>query len=283
MGIEGMHPEATASFLIIVSGFTHAIVNAIVKAGRDKMSGRALLDGFSAALMAPVAFFVPLPHGAWLWLAASWLVHAVYLYSTIKGFERLDLSVAYPVARGIAPALASAGAVVLIGEHLTWAAVCGIALVSGGVMALCLGKHLMLRDMRWPVLTGATIAMYTLIDAQGVRAAPDAASYIVWVFIMLGAGIGLLFALWRRREFVASARSQWRSGLTAGALSIVTYGLALYSFRIGDTAKLAALRETSILFAVLIAIFVLKEKATRQRLMAISMIGCGAVLLIVMG
>lgn len=109
-----MNPEITASILILISGLAHAIVNAIVKSGKDKMTSRALLDGFSAILIAPAAFFVPLPDGAWLWLLVSWFVHVIYLISTIKGFEKLDLSVAYPVSRGIAPMLASAGAVCLI-------------------------------------------------------------------------------------------------------------------------------------------------------------------------
>lgn len=147
-------------------------------------------------------------------------------------------------------------------------------------MTLCLGKQVSLKNIAWPILTGTTIAIYTLIDAQGVRAAPTAGSYIVWMFIMLGGGVAVLFALWRGQAFVSGAKKEWRAGLTAGALSIVTYGLALYSFRIGPTAKLAALRETSILFATLIAIFVLKERISPPRLAAIALIGTGAMLLL---
>jgi drug/metabolite transporter (DMT)-like permease len=133
------------------------------------------------------------------------------------------------------------------------------------------------------VATGISIAAYTVIDAQGVRAAPSAPSYIVWEFLMVGGGIGLLFALWRGPVFVLAARAQWPLGLTAGALSIVTYGLAMWAFRLGATPRLAALRELSILFGVAIAIVFLKERVTVQRLAGIGTIGVGAVVLLVMG
>jgi multidrug transporter EmrE-like cation transporter len=108
--------ENAASILILVSGLAHAVVNAILKAGNDKMSRRALIDGFSALILAPAAFLVPLPANAWHWLISSVLVHGVYLFALIKSFEQSDMTVAYPIARGLAPMLAAAGAVTLFHE-----------------------------------------------------------------------------------------------------------------------------------------------------------------------
>ena len=102
-----------ASLMMLASGALHAMVNAILKSGRDKMSSRALIDGFSAILILPLAFVVELPHGAWGWLAASWATHLVYLVCLIKAFEAADMSVAYPILRGVAPALAAAAAVLI--------------------------------------------------------------------------------------------------------------------------------------------------------------------------
>ena len=102
-----MTPVATASIMIIVSGAAHAVVNAILKSGQDKMSSRALMDGFSAIIVLPFVFVVALPHGAWAWLGAAGIVHFVYLYCLIKAFESADMTVAYPIARGVAPALAA--------------------------------------------------------------------------------------------------------------------------------------------------------------------------------
>jgi len=272
--------EATASILILISGCAHAIVNAILKSGRDKMSGRALIDGFSAVLVAPAAFLLPLPTQAWGWLAASGIVHLIYLFTLIKSFELADMTVAYPIARGIAPVLAATVAVACFHEPITAPVALGIVLIAVGVAFIGMSHTLNRRALLWALMTGACIAGYTVIDAQGVRAAPTAASYIVWIFIVLGGGIGALFALWRGREFLVAAAEQWRPGLAAGALSIVTYGLALLAFRLGATPRLAALRETSILFATAIAVVFLKERMTRHRKLGVAAIALGAMALV---
>jgi drug/metabolite transporter (DMT)-like permease len=275
-----MTPAHAATLMIITSGATHAVVNAIFKAGRDKMSSRALIDAFSALLILPAAFFLPLPHGAWGFLVASWATHLVYLVCLIKAFERADMTVAYPISRGVAPALAAAVAVGMFSEPISLSTAVGIGLVSAGVMAVGLGRNVDRRALGWALCTGVTIALYTVIDAQGVRAAPSAPSYIVWVYLTLGGGISSLFVLWRGPKFFTAARSEWKPGLIAGALSIVTYGLALWAYRLGDTPRLAALRETSILFGVAIAVIFLKERVTAARLAGVGAIAAGAATLI---
>ena len=265
---------------MLTSGLTHAIVNAILKSGRDKMSGRALIDGFSALLVAPALFFVPLPHNAWSWLLASWMVHALYMVTLIKSFEQSDMSVAYPIARGLAPTLAAAGAVAIFHEPISMIVAAGIASIVVGVLFIGVSHTLNRSALLWASATGVCIAGYTIIDAQGVRAAPSAASYIVWTFLFLGIGIGVFLALWRGRRFVQSAATQWRPGLIAGALSVVTYGSALAALRLGATPRLAALRETSILFGTAIAVIFLKERLTPHRIAGIAAIACGAILLV---
>jgi drug/metabolite transporter (DMT)-like permease len=272
--------ENTASILILISGFAHAIVNAILKAGNDKMSRRALIDGFSALILAPAAFLVPLPAHAWNWLMASALVHGLYLFALIKSFEQADMSVAYPIARGLAPLLAAAGAVAIFREPISFAVVIGIIAITCGVMFIGVSHKMRRSALLWAALTGTCIAAYTVIDAQGVRAAPTALSYIVWIFLLLGGALGTFFAAWRGREFFITAAGQWRPGLVAGALSIVTYGFALFAFRLGATPRLAALRETSILFGTAIAVIFLKERLSRLRLVGILSIAAGAMILI---
>jgi drug/metabolite transporter (DMT)-like permease len=272
--------ENTASILILISGIAHAVVNAILKAGNDKMSRRALIDGFSALLLAPAAFLVPLPANAWHWLIASALVHGIYLFALIKSFEQADMTVAYPIARGLAPMLAAAGAVTLFHEPISIAVVIGIVAIAAGVMCIGVSHKLRRSALLWALLTGTCIAAYTVIDAQGVRAAPSAMSYIVWTFILLGGGLGTFFALWRGKKFFVAAAGQWKPGLAAGALSIVTYGFALFAFRLGATPRLAALRETSILFGTAIAVIFLKERLTSLRLAGVLAIAAGAMVLI---
>jgi drug/metabolite transporter (DMT)-like permease len=272
--------ESTASVLMLVSGLAHAIVSAILKAGKDKMSGRALIDGFSAVLIAPAALVVPLPVHAWGWLFGSWFVHLLYLLALIKSFEQSDMTVAYPIARGVAPLLAAAAAVAIFNEPINGYVAFGIALITIGVMCIGVSHTMNRRALLWAVMTGGCIAAYTVIDAQGVRAAPTAASYIVWTFILLGGGISTLFAIWRGKAFFVSAAGQWRPGLAAGALSIISYGVALLAFRFGTTPRLAALRETSILFGTAIAVVFLHERLTRLRYAGVIGIAIGAITLL---
>ena len=273
--------EQFAALLMLASGAAHAVVNAILKSGGDKMSSRALIDGSSALLILPLAFIVPLPTGAWPWLLASFAVHLIYLICLVNAFEGADMSAVYPIMRGSAPLLAAAASVLWLRDPITMTVVLGVGLVCLGTVAVALWNPPSRRALGWALATGATIAAYTVIDAKGARAAPSAISYIVWVFLLLGFGIGALFALWRGPRFVAEARNQWKPGLAAGALSIVTYGLALWAYRLGDVPRLAALRESSILFGVAIAWLALKERIGRPRLIGAVLIASGAAVLLV--
>lgn len=269
-----------AALLMLASGAAHAIVNAILKSGEDKMSSRALIDGSSAALVLPLAFVVPLPHGAWAWLLASFAVHLAYLICVIKAFEGADMSAVYPIMRGTAPVLAALASVAWLGDSISVGVAVGVGLVSAGTALVAWWNAPSRHALLWALATGATIAAYTVIDAKGVRAAPSAISYVVWVFLLLGFGIGAIFALWRGPRFIAAARSEWKPGSIAGALSLVTYGLALWAYRLGDVPRLAALRETSILFGVLIAWLFLKEQIGKPRLAGALLIAAGAAMLL---
>ena len=280
MAGAGVTPLDLAYLLIIVSGAVHAVVNTILKAGNDKLVGRALIDGSSALFVLPFVFVVPLPHGAWGWLTASAFIHLVYLYSLVKAFEIADFSAAYPIARGVAPGITAAVAVLLFGEELKPLEAAGIGALSAGVLAMSLGRHISARALGWSLLTGVCIAGYTVVDANGVRAAPSAGSYVVWCFLLLGSAIATVFALIKGPGLVEAVKDQWKPGLIAGALSIVTYGLALSAYRLGPTAPIAALRETSILFGTLLAVFVLRERVTWTRAGAAVVIAAGAGLIL---
>jgi drug/metabolite transporter (DMT)-like permease len=269
-----------APLLMIASGSVHAVVNAIVKGGKDKMASRAMTDGSAAVILLPFLLLVPLPHGAWAWLAATALVHALYLYALIRAYQVSDFSSAYPVLRGTAPLVTAGVTLGLLGGHVSTLSIAGIALIGISMFVLAIGRHLSRAGFGWAVLTGFTIAAYTVIDAAGVRAAPTPFSYIAWMFVTMGLVIVGLFAILTRGTVFASMRQQWRPGAIAGALSILTYGLALYALSIGPTAPLAALRETGMVTALIIAVVFLKERVTMGRAMAVLGILAGAGLIL---
>lgn len=281
---------ALAAALMIASGSVHAAVNAIVKGGSKseeadpvgiRMTARASTDGASALMLLPAILFVALPSGAWAWLGASALVHVVYLYAMVRAYAVADYSSAYPVMRGSAPLLTAAVSVGIFGERVSVAALAGIAVVAGSMLALVAGRHLSRSALGWALLTGAMTALYTVADAHGVRAASNVISYIVWDFVLMGSESVLLFALLTQGRVFADLAGQWRPGATARALSIVTYGLALTALSLGPTAPLAALRETGMVTALLIALLLLGEAVSLQRALAVVGIVIGAAVILI--
>lgn len=281
-------PVALASLMMIASGSIHAVVNAIVK-GRAapvaaplhaRMVARGSTDGVSAALLLPAIPFVPWPADAMGWLAVSAVVHLVYLYAMIRTYAATDLSVAYPVMRGAAPLLTAALSIGLFGERVGPGALAGIALVGVAILTLVAGKHLDARALGWALLTGAMTALYTVADAHGVRLAPTPASYIVWDFVLIGTESVVMFTVLTHGRLFHDLQTQWRPGVAAGALSIVTYGLALWALSLGPTAPLAALRETGMVTALILSVLFLGERVTRARVAAVALILVGASLIV---
>ena len=280
-----------AAGMMVASGSIHAIVNAIVKGrggaaaggsgGHAIMAGRAATDGVSALLLLPAIAWVPWPSGAWNWLAVSAVVHVVYLYAMIRTYTVADFSAAYPVLRGTAPLVTAAVAIGVAGERVGMSQVAGIVLIGGAMLMLGMARHLTRAALGWAMLTGSMTAAYTVADAHGVRAAPSVASYIVWDFVLIGALSVVMFTAIGGGAMLRAVRRQWRAGATAGALSIVTYGLALIALSMGPTAPLAALRETGMVTALLIGVFALGEQMTVQRVAAVAAILMGAALILV--
>jgi len=273
-------PELLAPAMMIASGSIHAVVNAILKGGKDKMAGRAIIDGSSALILLPATLLVPLPTDAWGWLGLSAAIHCLYLYAVVRAFENSDFSAAYPVMRGAAPMLTAALAILIFGEAVSAREILGIAVIGGAVVMLVIGRHLSRAGLGWALFTAAMIGCYTVADAHGVRAAPRPVSYIVWSFVCSGAAIVVMFALLSRGRIFAAALGQWKPGVAAGALSIVTYGLALNAYALGAIAPLAALRETGMVTALAIAIFFLGERVTWMRGLSVVGILGGAALIL---
>jgi drug/metabolite transporter (DMT)-like permease len=268
--------------MILASALAHASVNAIWKSGGDLLVRRAVLDACSAVLVLPLVFFVPFPGPTvWVFILGSALVHVPYLLLLTAAYGRGDLGLVYPIARGAGPAISAALAVFFLGEHLSPLAAAGLALACAGVAGAASTSPP--RDGAAAILlalsVGACIGIYTAVDAAGVRSAETALSYIVWFFIAHAPCIGIPAIIRRGRRVFAAARAEWRSGLLAGALSVVSYGLALAAFRIAPVTELAALRETSVIFAALIGWIFMGEPMGRRRIAAAAVLALGLVVL----
>jgi len=274
---------SAALVLIFLSAIVHAVVNILTKRAADKYAMRVLIGVFSALFVSPFLFFLPLPHGEVIWiLCATAVVHALYELLLVKSYESAAFSAVYPVARGTGPLFTALGAILILHEHAPLSEIAGILMVCGGVIAIGISHRASkgaAEGLTYALATGFTIGCYTLIDASGVRAVSDPLTYVLWFFVAHGFSVTLTAPSIRGRAVLIEARRQWRLGIALGLLSITTYGAAMLAFRFGATAQLAALRETSVLFGAVLAIFVLGEKMNARRWLAAGAIVAGAILL----
>ncbi|WP_369039656.1 EamA family transporter [Stenotrophomonas maltophilia] len=263
--------------LVLAAAALHASWNAIVKRGPDKFLGTVLVTGSAALLSALVLPWLPLPApSSWPWLAASVLLQVAYYGLVARCYQQVDMSLAYPLMRGCAPILvALAGA--LLGERLPAPAWLGVLLVSTGILCMALGARG--GQLRLPLLTAALIATYTLVDAQGARQSGHALSYTLWLFLLSGLPLPL-WALHRRRgALLAYARRHWPLGLAGGIGTTASYGMALWAMTQVPVAMVSALRESSIVFALLISVVLLRERIPRARWLAAALIVGGVLAL----
>lgn len=269
-----------AIVLALVSALIHASWNALLKRGRDRLADAFLVAVGCAGVGLILIVFVGAPNAAaWPYLIASLVVHALYWTCVIKGYDAGDLSHVYTLSRGLAPAIVAVGAAFAAHEIPALGDGIGIALVCAGVLAVGVSAHAPLRASLWGVLTALTIAAYSLIDALGARAVQSALVYIAWVTLFTGLPLGL-FALAKRglRIFADMRRDLFR-GLFAGVVSSAGFGLVLYAQTFAPIAQVTALRETSILFAALIAWLVLKERMDLRRWIGAGVAAAGAILI----
>ena len=264
---------------VLFGAALHASWNAIVKGGSDKLM-TTILVAAASSLVAIVALpFLPRPAPAsWPFLAASAVVQVVYFLLVAGAYRATDMSRAYPLMRGLAPALVAVFAVLVLGEHLGGIAWAGVALISAGVFGMTFAATGQASRLgtALAVLNAGVIATYTLIDGAGVRVSGSAAAYSMWLFLLNAVPLVGWALLARRRRLLAYATRNWRLGLAGGLGNLGSYGLALWAMTGAPVATVAALRETSILFGLAIAGLVLHERIGPGRLACAAVIVAGA-------
>lgn len=252
----------------------HAGWNAVVRVGLDRFSSILLLSMTQSGLALVLLPFFPLPAAAaWPWVAGSALLHTGYKLFLIRAYQHGDLSQVYPLARGAAPPIVALGGVVMFREHLSLSGMAAIGLIAGGVALMAFRggpgvQKLPVKALLYALGTAGFVAAYTLADGQGARIAQSATAFALWMFVADGAVMLAYAVATRGPRAPITVLSAWRTGLPAGALSLGSYWIVLWAFTRAPVALVAALRETSVLFAMLIGVFLLKEQAGAWRWIA---------------
>ena len=266
---------------VLCAALMHAGWNALVKAKGDAFLSTVLVTA-SAGLLCLLALpFLAQPAPAsWPFIAASSITQVLYYALLMETYREGDISHAYPLMRGCAPLIVAVLGLLFMGERLAGGQWLAVGLICGGVLAMFASARGIGTAARRTTLlalcTACVIATYTLIDGAGVRRSGAPAAYTMWIFVFTALGVAAL-GLRRRRELLPFARRHPALLLGGGAMSVGSYGVALWAMTQAPVAAVAALRETSILFATAIAFLFLRERIGPGRLAAAALIACGAV------
>ena len=221
--------------IVLLAAVLHAVWNAIVKTGEDRMLTLTLVIGAGSLMAAFVVPFIepPAPE-SWPYLLLSMTLHSSYYFLLIRAYHYGDLSLVYPVSRGSAPLLVALGASVFLSEVPTLIELLGLIVASLGIAAFALERT---KNQKWdyrPFLYGLAIAVfvsaYTLADGIGVRLSGNPNSFIVWLFLIYA--IPLIFAslIFKRHEFIPYIRKHWwRTGVIGGGMCAIAYALVVWA------------------------------------------------------
>lgn len=272
--------DLTIVFIVLVAALLHASWNALAKSAVTRPAAFALISLLCGLCGAAVVPFLPFPPAeAWPWLLASVVLHDVYFAALLAAYGIGDLSLVYPIARGLAPIGVAAGAFALAGELPAPVGITGIGLASLGIVALSwprgLGSQPAARfaAIAWSGLIAVLIILYTVIDGIGARIAQaggsNSLSYVSWMFILEAPPFLIGIAAWYARAgWPRIGRRALLFGSGAGVIAYCGYAIVLYALSVAPLAYVSALRESSVLFAALLGTLVLGEPFGRPRVVA---------------
>lgn len=270
----------TVLFLVLLAAIFHATWNVIVKGGSNKLFEAAfntLGGGLGALCILPFIGFPP--QSCWLLLGLSVCFHQLYSLSMAATYKETKLNVGYPVMRGSAPLL-TALILAFMGVSLTFYGWLGIIALCVGIFALAFQQRHdgSLHGVLLALRTAVAISAYTLADGYGARAAGESLVYTAWLFALNLLPINAYCWLKHHQEFIVYARKRLLIGLFGGVCGLTSYGIAIWAMTVAPIALVAALRETSVIFGMILAVIFLHEKLTFMRALAIIMVALGAIL-----
>ncbi|WP_299024806.1 EamA family transporter [uncultured Sulfitobacter sp.] len=275
----------TVFLAVLCAACLHAGWNALVKSGADKhiaMTGVVIGHVPIACLVLP---FVPLPDAQSVpWLVAGVALHLGYQLFLIAGYRIGDLTQVYPIARGVAPLIVTAVSVAM-GVTLSPLEIAAVVLIAAGIISIALVRRAdgtrNPRAVAMALTTGCFIAAYSLVDGIGVRLSGTAPGYWSWIALGNAAAFVAWTACTKRGlllRVVRDRRTMWQ-GLLGGTASYLAYGIVIWAFTQAPIALVTALRETSIIFALMIGVFFLRERLDLSKVVSTMVTICGAALL----
>jgi drug/metabolite transporter (DMT)-like permease len=267
---------------VLGAAFLHALWNALIKLGTSKVGGMVILSIVEVPIgLAVVAFTPAIDPAAIPWVIAAGCTHFAYKFFLSYAYDRGDLSRVYPIARGAAPMIVALVGAVVLSDAVTGRQYLAIAVLAFGILLMARGVFTSGEDRRLlPFALGSAVATatYTMIDGMGARISGSPAAYVAWVFVADGTFFTLGMLALRGWGVIPRDGHAWRLGALASSASYGAYAVSIWAMTFAPIALVAALRETSILFAVLIGWLAFGERMGRDKAIAAGVIVAGVVL-----
>ena len=267
---------------VLGAAFLHALWNALIKMGASKLGGMVILSLTEVPIGLAIAATRPLPAPeVWPWVIAAGCTHFAYKFFLTYAYDRGDLSRVYPIARGAAPMIVALIGAVTLADAVATQEYLGIVVLGAGILLMARGAFAQGEERRmlpFAIGSACATATYTLIDGLGARVSGDAAAYVAWVFVADGLIFSTMMLALRGPDILPRDRRSWGVASFASAASYGAYAVSIWAMTIAPIAVVAALRETSILFAVLIGWLVFGEPMDRGKIIAAALIVGGVML-----
>ena len=268
--------------VVLAAAVLHATWNALAHSAGDKLLGFVLIDlGYVVGGVVLVCLAPRPDRAAWPFIALSATLQLAYQLTLLMAYRLGDFGQMYPLARGTSPWVTALLSVTVLGRPLPLGQLIGVLTLSTGLLALTFAQGVPGRK-QFPALaaalaTGLLIASYTVVDGVGVRHSGSVPAYVGWLFLLQGLPLPLAVLARRRRALPAELRPQWRSGIAGGGLSLLAYALVVWAQNQAPNslASIAALRETSIVLAAVIASVQFHERFGRLRTAASAVVVTG--------
>lgn len=267
---------------VLAAAFLHALWNALIKLGTSKLGAMVIMSVLEVPIgLAVVAVTPTIDIAAVPWVIAAGLTHFGYKFFLSTAYDRGDLSRVYPIARGAAPMLVALVGAFVLADALSGRQYLAIAVLAAGILLMARGVFAAGEDRRllpFALGSAAATAAYTLIDGMGARISGSAVAYVSWVFVADGTIFTLGMLALRGWAIVPGGLRAWRTGAMAAGASFGAYAVSIWAMTLAPIALVAALRETSILFAVLIGWLVFGERMSGEKALAAAVIVLGVIL-----
>ena len=272
----------TVFFAVLFAAFLHAGWNALVKTGANKQTSMMVMSVGQSLIGLVIALFRPFPEAeVWPWLIGSGLIHMAYQLFLAYAYEQGDLSRVYPLARGSAPLIVLIVGLAILPDVVTATEYAGVSLLGLGIILMARGVFTSGESRKLvPFALGSALATagYTLVDGIGARISGDPVTYVCWLLVLASVTYVPAVVALKGRAVLRAPIRVWGMGVIAGLASLAAYTIAVWAMTLAPIALVAALRETSILFAVLIGWLVFGERMNAQKATAATLIVLGVIL-----